>query len=136
METRQLLPVYCLTRRLNSRYALSDQMMRVPLKIKPRKSMRDEFVCQEAFHSFHNPVTGTLTLYENDKIISVANELVTALFKLFVQCVEQDVGEERRKRSTLGNTQAALLQSPVHLNPGSQVPADQGQNPLVVDFSD
>lgn len=26
-QTRQLLPVHCLTRRLNSRYALSDQMI-------------------------------------------------------------------------------------------------------------
>ena len=85
-----------------------------------------EFVRQEGFHAFHHAITGTLTLHENDKVVSVADKLVTACLKLFVQCVEQDVGKERRERPTLGNTQTGLFQSPVHLHPGSQVPADQG----------
>ena len=63
METNQLLPVSSLTRRLNSRKALSDQRILVPLKVKPRKLIWSvarhlalvlvdrelEFACQEAF---------------------------------------------------------------------------------------
>ena len=85
-----------------------------------------EFVRQEGFHPFHDPLSGTLAFDQYNEVVGVADEFVTALFKLFVQRVEQDVGEKRRERPALRNTQAGLFQSPVHLHPGSQVRADQG----------
>jgi hypothetical protein len=30
-----------------------------------------EFVCQEGFHSFHYPVTGTLALHQNDEVVRI-----------------------------------------------------------------
>lgn len=101
--------MYCLTRRLNSPVCLvrpdyagsaEDETKKVDVgsSINSAFGFIDrelEFVRQESFHPFHHPVTGTLTLYENDKVVSVANKFVTACLKLFVQYVEQDVGEKR-----------------------------------------
>ncbi len=50
----------------------------------------------------HDPFAGTLALHQNDKVVGVPDELVATLLKLFVQLIEEDVGEKWRKRPPLG----------------------------------
>ena len=50
---------------------------------------------QEGFHTFHDTITGTLAFDQYDEVVRVTDEFMTACLKLFVQCVEQDVGKER-----------------------------------------
>ena len=78
----------------------------------------------------HDPFSGTLTLHEDDEVVGVTDELVATFLKLLVQMIEEDVGEQWRKRTALGNTQAGLFQPPVHLHPGPEVLTDQASTRL------
>lgn len=90
-----------------------------------------EFVRQEVADALHDPFAGTLTLHQYDEVVSVTDEAVATLLKLFVQVVEEDVGQKRRKRTALRYSQAGLFQPSVNFNPSPQVLADQGQYPFV-----
>jgi hypothetical protein len=45
-------------------------------------------------------ITGTLAAHEDQKIVSLAHEPMSASFQLTVEVVQQDVGEQRRKDSS------------------------------------
>ena len=53
-----------------------------------------EFEGQILSGTRHDPLASPLTLHENDEVVRVTDELVATLFKLFIQIVEGDVGEQ------------------------------------------
>jgi len=82
--------------------------------------------CQDTFACF-------LTAHEDDNIIRVPNEAMSAPFEFLVELVEDDVTEQRRKRAALRRPFFGRLNEVVELNAAFQKRPDQLQHPPVLD---
>ena len=84
-----------------------------------------ESTLEKALNASHHPLPGPLTFHQDDEVVGVPGEMMTAALELFVQIIQHGIGQERRKRTPLGDPDAGFLKLPIHQSPGSQVFADE-----------
>jgi hypothetical protein len=84
-----------------------------------------ETLFKEAFQASHYPLSRSLTLYQNDEVISIAGKPVSSFLQLFVQIIQNDVGQQWRQRPALWNSQWGFLQTALYHYPGPQVFSDK-----------
>ena len=63
------------------------------------------------------------------KVVRIADEPVATMFKLFVQVIQKDVGQQWRERAALGHTLWGMLEATVDHHPGPEVLPDEAKQP-------
>src|SRR4030042_1018123 len=68
-----------------------------------------EGALKEAPQALHDPLSRRPTFHQDDEIIGITDETVPALFKLFIQVIQDHVGQQGGKGTALGNSQMGFL---------------------------
>jgi len=63
-----------------------------------------EWPFHEARQARHHPLSRLRALHQNQEVVSVPGKTMPASFKLLVQRVERDIGQQGRQRTALGHT--------------------------------
>jgi hypothetical protein len=92
-----------------------------------------ELLLKKAPDAFHHPFSCTLALYQDNKIVRIANESMATHLKLLVQVIQHDIGQQRGKWAALWHTFTCTFETPIYLYPGTQIFSDQAQYPLITD---
>ena len=94
-------------------------------------NLEPEFTREEVADALHHPMTRSFAAHVDVAIVGVAHERQAPLFQFPVQLVEDEVGEQGRKRAALRSTLFRRPYQAVLQNPGVEKRPDQLEQPLV-----
>jgi hypothetical protein len=83
----------------------------------------------------HHSIPRSPALHQDDEVVGIPGEAVTSAFKLLVQVVQDDIGQQRRKWTALGNPDSGIQELTINQNPGAKVSSDEAQDSLVTNLS-
>src|SRR3990170_7180501 len=92
-----------------------------------------EFSLKETADTCHHAICGTFRLCQDDQIICIACEPMTALFQLLIEVIQKDIAQHWRKGAALRHSLCSLVQPPVNHNPGAKVSSDKAKETFVLD---
>src|SRR4030042_6398324 len=92
-----------------------------------------EFSLKETADTCHHAMSGTFRLDQNDQIICVACEPMTALFQLLIEVIQKDIAQHWRKRAALRHSLCRPVQPPVDHHPATKVSSDKTKETFVLD---
>ena len=90
-----------------------------------------QFAGKKAGYTRLHSVTGTGGLDEDHQVIRITGKPVTTPLQFTVEVIQQDVGQQRRKRSALRCADRCCLEGLSDQDTGPQVATNQCQHPLV-----
>src|SRR4030043_2467295 len=91
-----------------------------------------EFSLKETADTCHRTMSGTFRLYQNDQIICVACEPMTALFELLIEVIQKDIAQHWRKRTALRHSLCSPVQPSVDHHPATEVSSDKAKETFVL----
>src|SRR4030042_1099625 len=92
-----------------------------------------EFSLKETADTCHHSICGTFRLCQDDQIICIACEPMTALFQLLIEVIKKDIAQHWRKGTALRHSLCSLVQPPVYHNPATKVSSDKAKETFVLD---
>src|SRR4030043_1717173 len=92
-----------------------------------------EFSLKETADTCHHAMSGTFRLDQDDQIIRVACEPMTALFQLLIEVIQKDIAQHWRKGAALRHSLRSFVQPSVDHNPGAEVSSDKAKETFVLD---
>src|SRR4030043_1350388 len=91
-----------------------------------------EFSLKETADTCHHARCSTFRLDQDDQIIRVACEPMTALFQLLIEVIQKDIAQHWRKGAALRHSLCSPVQPSVDHHPATEVSSDKAKETFVL----